>query len=125
MTTRQIRVHCELGADPERLLERAMLQQNLTARAHDRILKVARTIADLEAAEHLAVSHLVEPIQYRRLDRGDCACETQGTWNRDQGRFDARRLQADSSSRTSHSGPPKSTHSRVEGRPLSSQTPDP
>ena len=53
MTTRQIRTHCELGADAERLLERAMQQQGLTARAHDRILKVARTIADLEGAEKL------------------------------------------------------------------------
>jgi magnesium chelatase family protein len=69
MTTRQIRAHCELGADAERLLERAMQQQGLTARAHDRILKVARTIADLEAAESLTVSHLAEAIQYRTLDR--------------------------------------------------------
>jgi len=69
MTTRQIRVHCQLSADAERLLERAMQQQGLTARAHDRILKVARTIADLEAAEDLAVSHLAEAIQYRTLDR--------------------------------------------------------
>jgi magnesium chelatase family protein len=69
MTTRQIRTHCELGADSERLLERAMQQQGLTARAHDRILKVARTIADLEGAEQLAVSHLAEAIQYRTLDR--------------------------------------------------------
>jgi magnesium chelatase family protein len=69
MSTRQIRVHCELGPDAERLLERAMQQQGLTARAHDRILKVARTIADLEGAERLAVSHLAEAIQYRTLDR--------------------------------------------------------
>ena len=69
MTTRQIRVHCELGADSERLLERAMQQQGLTARAHDRILKVARTVADLEGAEHLTVAHLAEAIQYRTLDR--------------------------------------------------------
>ena len=69
MTTRQVRTHCELGADAERLLERAMQQQGLTARAHDRILKVARTIADLEGAEHLAVPHLAEAIQYRTLDR--------------------------------------------------------
>jgi len=69
MTTRQIRAHCELGADAERLLERAMQQQGLTARAHDRILKVARTIADLEGAEHLTVAHLAEAIQYRTLDR--------------------------------------------------------
>jgi magnesium chelatase family protein len=51
MTTRQIRIYCELGPDAEHLLERAMQQQGLTARAHDRILKVARTIADLESAE--------------------------------------------------------------------------
>jgi len=69
MNTRQIRAYCELSADAERLLERAMQQQGLTARAHDRILKVARTIADLEGAEHLAVSHLAEAIQYRTLDR--------------------------------------------------------
>jgi magnesium chelatase family protein len=69
MTTRQIRAYCELGADAERLLERAMQQQGLTARAHDRILKVARTIADLEGTENLAVAHLAEAIQYRTLDR--------------------------------------------------------
>jgi magnesium chelatase family protein len=63
MTTRQIRTHCELSAEAERLLERAMQQQGLTARAHDRILKVARTIADLEGAEHLSVAHLAEAIQ--------------------------------------------------------------
>lgn len=69
MGTRQIRAYCELGADAERLLERAMLQQGLSARAHDRILKVARTIADLDAAEQLTVAHLAEAIQYRTLDR--------------------------------------------------------
>jgi magnesium chelatase family protein len=69
MTTRQIRAHCELSPDAERLLERAMQQQGLTARAHDRILKVARTIADLEGAENLSVGHLAEAIQYRTLDR--------------------------------------------------------
>jgi magnesium chelatase family protein len=69
MTTRQIRAYCELGPDAERLLERAMQQQGLTARAHDRILKVARTIADLEGAENLSLAHLAEAIQYRTLDR--------------------------------------------------------
>jgi magnesium chelatase family protein len=69
MGTRQIRAFCELGADAEKLLERAMQQQGLTARAHDRILKVARTIADLEGAASLTVAHLAEAIQYRTLDR--------------------------------------------------------
>ena len=69
MTTRQVRTYCELGPDSERLLERAMLQQGMSARAHDRILKVARTIADLEAVESVQVSHLAEAIQYRTLDR--------------------------------------------------------
>ncbi len=69
MTTRQIRAYCELGPDAERVLERAMQQQGLTARAHDRILKVARTIADLEGVENLSVAHLAEAIQYRTLDR--------------------------------------------------------
>ena len=69
MTTRQVRTYCELDEPAERLLERAMQQQGLTARAHDRILKVARTIADLEGAERLSVAHLAEAIQYRTLDR--------------------------------------------------------
>ncbi len=69
MTTRQIRAYCELSPDAERLLERAMQQQGLTARAHDRILKVARTIADLEGVDGLTVAHLAEAIQYRTLDR--------------------------------------------------------
>ena len=69
MGTRQIRAFCELGPDAEKLLERAMLQQGLTARAHDRILKVARTIADLEGGTNLTVAHIAEAIQYRTLDR--------------------------------------------------------
>jgi magnesium chelatase family protein len=69
MSTRQIRAFCELGPDAERLLERAMQQQGLTARAHDRILKVARTIADLEGAPSVTVPHIAEAIQYRTLDR--------------------------------------------------------
>lgn len=69
MSTPQIRLHCELGSDAERLLERAMQQQGLSARAHDRILKVARTIADLDAQREIAVKHIAEAIQYRTLDR--------------------------------------------------------
>jgi len=68
MTTWQIRA-CELGAAAERLLDRAMQQPGLTAPAHDRILKVARTVADLAGSESLSVVHLGEAIQYRNLDR--------------------------------------------------------
>ncbi len=69
MGSRQIRKFCELGPDCERLLERAMTQQGLSARAHDRIMKVARTIADLENAAQLEPKHIAEAIQYRSLDR--------------------------------------------------------
>lgn len=69
MNTRLIRAHCALSADAEHLLERAMQQQGLSARAHDRILKVARTIADLAGVADVAVGHLAEAIQYRTLDR--------------------------------------------------------
>jgi magnesium chelatase family protein len=69
MNTQQIRTFCDLSPDAERLLERAMQQQGLTARAHDRILKVARTIADLGGEPDIAVKHIAEAIQYRTLDR--------------------------------------------------------
>jgi magnesium chelatase family protein len=69
MGTRQVRAFCELSPDAERLLERAMQQQGLTARAHDRILKVARTVADLDAQPAITVGHIAEAIQYRTLDR--------------------------------------------------------
>src|ERR1700690_3543725 len=69
MNTQQIRTYCELSSDAERLLERAMQQQGLSARAHDRILKVARTIADLGDEQDISVRHIAEAIQYRTLDR--------------------------------------------------------
>jgi magnesium chelatase family protein len=69
MAPRHIRASCQLSADCERLLERAMSQQGLTARAHDRILKVARTIADLEGQSAIQPKHIAEAIQYRSLDR--------------------------------------------------------
>ncbi|MCU1306818.1 MAG: Mg chelatase-related protein, partial [Acidobacteriaceae bacterium] len=69
MGTRQIRAYCELSTECERLLERAMTQQGLSARAHDRILKVARTVADLEGAPQIESKHITEAIQYRTLDR--------------------------------------------------------
>jgi magnesium chelatase family protein len=69
MGTRQIRTYCELSTECERLLERAMTQQGLSARAHDRILKVARTVADIEGASQIESKHITEAIQYRTLDR--------------------------------------------------------
>jgi magnesium chelatase family protein len=69
MSSPHIRSFCELSADCERLIERAMTQQGLSARAHDRILKVARTIADLEGVAALGPEHIAEAIQYRSLDR--------------------------------------------------------
>jgi magnesium chelatase family protein len=69
MSPRHIRSFCDLSPDCERLLERAMTQQGLSARAHDRILKVARTIADLEGVPNVEPKHIAEAIQYRTLDR--------------------------------------------------------
>jgi magnesium chelatase family protein len=69
MGSRQIRTYCDLSTDCERLLERAVTQQGLSARAHDRILKVARTVADLDRAAHIEPKHIAEAIQYRTLDR--------------------------------------------------------
>ncbi|HWW14787.1 MAG TPA: hypothetical protein VN310_09030 [Candidatus Dormibacteraeota bacterium] len=69
MSSRHIRAFCELSPDCERLLERAMTQQGLSARAHDRILKVARTIADIEETPSIEPKHIAEAIQYRSLDR--------------------------------------------------------
>jgi magnesium chelatase family protein len=69
MAPRHMRAFCDLSADCERLLERAMTQQGLSARAHDRILKVARTIADLEGQAAIEPKHIAEAIQYRTLDR--------------------------------------------------------
>lgn len=69
MSTRQIRTYCDLGTDSERMLGRAMQQQGLSARAHDRILKVARTIADMDGTAQIEAKHIAEAIQYRTLDR--------------------------------------------------------
>ena len=69
MTPRQIRKYCRLEADAESLLRSAMDEMGLSARAHDKILRVARTIADLDSSEKIMAHHLSEAINYRTLDR--------------------------------------------------------
>ncbi len=69
MSPRQIRKYCNISADCERLLESAMNRLGLSARAHDRILKVSLTIADLDGAVSISAGHISEAIQYRSLDR--------------------------------------------------------
>jgi len=69
MGPREIEKYCELDDAAKTLIKTAMDQLNLSARAYDRILKVARTIADLEEAENLDSAHVSEAIQYRSLDR--------------------------------------------------------
>ena len=69
MGVKQIREHCKLDEASLQLLKTAMERLNLSARAYDRILKVARTIADLEETSTIVGSHISEAIQYRSLDR--------------------------------------------------------
>jgi magnesium chelatase family protein len=69
MSHSQIRKHCEINKEQGDLLQQAMEQLSLSARAYDRILKVARTIADLAGTEQIETPHLLEAIQYRSLDR--------------------------------------------------------
>jgi magnesium chelatase family protein len=69
MTSRMIRKHCRIDSKSEQLLEQAMIRQGLSARAYDRILKVSRTIADLEGRESIGPAHVSEAVGYRSLDR--------------------------------------------------------
>jgi magnesium chelatase family protein len=69
MSPRQVRRFCSVSGDVERLLAAAMTRLGLSARGHDRVLKVARSIADLAGADALTAEHCAEAIQYRGLDR--------------------------------------------------------
>ena len=69
MNAKALRKFCPLGSEVEGLLRTAINQFGLSARAYDRIIKLARTIADLEGAEEIAVHHAAEAVQYRSLDR--------------------------------------------------------
>ncbi len=69
MSSRQIRQVCKLDAAGETLLKQAMTELGLSARAHDKVLRIARTIADIEGLPDIQPHHIAEAIQYRRLDR--------------------------------------------------------
>jgi magnesium chelatase family protein len=69
MSSRQIRQFCQLDADGVNLLKDSVQELGLSARAHDKVLRVSRTIADLEGSPDIQVSHINEAINYRMLDR--------------------------------------------------------
>jgi len=69
INTSLLQKECEIGPDGRKLLKMVMEKLGLSARAYDRILKVSRTIADLDGSEHINTAHLSEAIQYRSLDR--------------------------------------------------------
>lgn len=69
MSAKEVQTHCTLDGSGESLLKQAISDLNLSARAYDRILRVSRTLADLEGMERIAADHINESIQYRNLDR--------------------------------------------------------
>ncbi|MFN5418339.1 MAG: ATP-binding protein, partial [Flavobacteriia bacterium] len=73
MTSQNLQQHCKIDESGNALLKRAMDNLGLSARAYDRILKVARTIADIDRSETIQTNHLAEAIQYRSLDRSGWA----------------------------------------------------
>jgi magnesium chelatase family protein len=73
MSSKLLRKYCEIDAAGQSMMKTAMERLGLSARAYDRILKVSRTIADLDTSEQIQASHLGEAIQYRSLDRDNWA----------------------------------------------------
>ena len=69
MGEREFKKYCTLNKECTDLLEMAFRKLNLSARAYNRILKVARTIADLDGSENIEKAHILEAIQYRSLDK--------------------------------------------------------
>ncbi|MEI6178408.1 MAG: hypothetical protein WCS43_16065 [Verrucomicrobiota bacterium] len=69
MSPRQMKQHCQIDAESTGYLEHAMEEMNFSARAHNRILKVARTLADLAGSSNIRATDVLEAIQYRSLDR--------------------------------------------------------
>ena len=69
MTHRQVEQFCPLDSASEMMLKQAMAEFGLSARAHDKVCKVARTIADLASCEDIGSEHIAEAISYRKLDR--------------------------------------------------------
>ena len=69
MGSKELKQFCAIDESTKQLLNQAMTDMNFSARAYDRILKVARTIADLAGAEAITADHIGEAVQYRSLDR--------------------------------------------------------
>ena len=69
MSTRDVEKYCKLDSSAADMLKMAMTELNFSARAYNRIVKVARTIADMAGSEIITAEHITEAIQYRSLDR--------------------------------------------------------
>ncbi len=69
MSSRILKRHCKLECESESLLNQAMIELGLSARGYTKIIKVARTIADVDLSDIIKVEHISEALQYRRLDR--------------------------------------------------------
>ena len=69
MTSRQIREYCPLDAECMNLLKISVNEMGLSARAHDKVLRLSRTIADIDASDQIKIEHLSEAVNYRMLDR--------------------------------------------------------